>query len=260
MILKHNKVFLVVIAASFISAVSAQINLKANTINFRDYNNPGNTTTHYGDLILSGGQSGTSWGWLTANRINSVGDATFGSTAWCLGDMITYGNLSVYGAKNFLHPHPTDSTKIIKYIAIESGEALTVARGTAKTVNGASEIVLPEHFTLVTSTKAPVTVIVTPEKVPALLYVKEKSTEKIVIGMKSADHFEFGDIEFAYQVTGVRDGFEDEQIIVEEENLSGEKSLNLSNNNNEVKARIAKRAEKARSAIMQKAKKKESLK
>lgn len=159
-----------------------------------------------------------------------------------MGNLTVNHNLQVWGTKNFLHPHPTDSTKVIKYIALESGEALTVTRGLAKTVNGTAEIFLTEDFVLVTSKKAPLTVIVTPEKAPVTLFIKDKSYKKICVGMKSTDHFEFGDVEFAHQITGVRDGFEDEEIIVDEENLGKEKDMS----NNEVKKRIAKFSMKAK--------------
>jgi hypothetical protein len=33
--------------------------------------------------------------------------------------------------------------------------------------------------------------------------------------MKDSDFYEFGDVPFAFQVTGVRDGFEDEEVIVD---------------------------------------------
>ncbi|NLW33447.1 MAG: hypothetical protein GXY77_18525 [Fibrobacter sp.] len=128
-------------------------------------------------------------------------------------------DLNVYGTKNFIHPHPKDSTKLIKYIAIESGEALTVARGTAKTENGTAEIELPDHFSLVTSEKAPLTVLLTPESAPVLLYTKNKSKTNVTVAMKKSDLFEFGDVQFAFQVTGVRDGFEDEEIIVDTDKM-----------------------------------------
>jgi len=181
----------------------AQINFLSDYIAFRSYYNANHGTTHYGDLYIEGGSTGTGWGWMSCEA-GSVGD-------W----FHIYGDLYVFGTKNFVHPHPTDTMKVIKYIAIESGEALTLARGTATTVNGQAIVTLPEHFKLVTSSDAPVTVILTPEEAPVVLYTKEKSREQIVIGMKDCDFNEFGDVPFAFQVTGVRDGFEDEEVIVD---------------------------------------------
>ncbi|NLW32441.1 MAG: hypothetical protein GXY77_13410 [Fibrobacter sp.] len=131
------------------------------------------------------------------------------------------------------------------YIAIESGEALTVARGTAKTENGKAEIELPEHFSLVTSENAPLTVLLTPENVPVLLYTKNKSKTKVTVAMKKSDLFEFGDVQFAFQVTGVRDGFEDEEIMVDTDKMlknEREEPKEL----NPVKKRINDLAKKAR--------------
>lgn len=201
--------FTMLLVLSIIITAYSQINLLTNTINFRNNSSANNTTYHYGDLSLSGGSAGNSWGWLYCNKA------------------IVYGDLAVSGTKNFIQPHPTDTTKVIKYVAIESGEALTLVRGMAKTENGQVTITLPEHFTLVTSDKAPITVLLTPKRVPALLYIKEESKEKIVVGMKGADFIEFRDIDFSYQVTGVRDGFEDEAVIVDingQENISAKRA------------------------------------
>ncbi len=152
---------------------------------------------------------GSTYGWLYSNAIYNNGWATI------IGNTTIWGDLLVYGTKYFVHPHPTDSAKLIKYIAIESGEALTIARGTSKTVNGQATIALPEHFSLVTSADVPITVLITPKRVPALLYTKEESKERIIVAMKESDFFEFHDVEFAFQVTGVRDGFEDGEVIVD---------------------------------------------
>jgi len=203
------KTLAVVLMSGMLFSSLAQINLLSDYITFRSYNNAAHGTTHYGDFHIDGGSTGDSYGWLTCGRAFVYG------SSWIFGDTWLYGDLNVYGAKNFVHPHPTDTTKVIKYVAIESGEALTLARGTASTVNGQAIIILPEHFKLVTSTDAPVTVILTPEEAPVLFYTKEKSKEQIVIGMKDSDYYEFGDVSFAFQVTGVRDGFEDEDVIVD---------------------------------------------
>jgi len=189
------------------NAVSQTLNFNGNTVNFRTYDTPYSYTYHYGDLWVEGGVAGTGWGWLRSNRITVNGLAT-----------IT-GNLNVSGVKSFIHPHPTDASKVIRYVAIESGEALTLARGTAKTVNGQVTIDLPEHFSLVTSKTEPVTVILTAKGAPAVLYAKESNSEKVVVAMKTSDFSEFKDVEFSYQITGIRDGFENLQVIVDEAKL-----------------------------------------
>jgi hypothetical protein len=188
-------------------AVQAQINLSSNSINFRDANSAANATIHYGDFHAEGGNSGTSWGWLYSNAMECYGWGSFSST------LTTYGNFNCYGTKNFIQPHPTDTTKVIAYVAVEAGEALTLARGTATTMNGQAVINRPQHFSFVTSATAPLTVLLTPENNPAQLYVKQKSKDQITVAMKSSDFSEFRDVSFDYQVTGVRDGFEGLQAV-----------------------------------------------
>ncbi|MDR3013001.1 MAG: hypothetical protein LBU70_07310 [Chitinispirillales bacterium] len=145
---------------------------------------------------------------------------------WATGNIITSSNIhaigDIYGrTKFFVHPHPTNDTKVIRYITVESGEALTVVRGTAKTVNGEATIKLPEHFSLVTSAMEPVTVILTPIGAPALLYTRQASKDEIVVAIGN----DFRDVEFAYQVTGIRDGFENQTVIMDEEKLDTETTI-----------------------------------
>jgi len=186
------------------NAISNTINLKGNAIEFRDYYNAALTTNHFGDLTVSGGQYLSDWGWLNCTRIYAqASDVT----------NIMSGNLQVYGTKAFVQPHPSDSTKEIVYTCMEAGEALTVVRGVASTINGKITITLPEHYSMVTSDEEAISVILSPEGKPALLYVVSKSKQAVTIAVKQEDYEQFGDIQFSYQVTGVRDGFENIQPI-----------------------------------------------
>ena len=210
--MKYN--FKALVASVFcygaLMSANAQINLLSNDVIFRSSTNANNTTWHNGDLHLSGGNYGSSWGWLLCEGgIGCDGPANFG------GNVTIWGALNVWNtaSKNFLQVHPTDTTKVIRYICIESGEALTIARGTAKTINGNVIINLPEHFGLVTSDEAPLTVLLNPEKVPVLLYTIKKTKSQITVNMKKSDYEDYGDAEFSWQVTGVRDGFENQQVI-----------------------------------------------
>jgi hypothetical protein len=207
-----------VFCCGLLVSASAQINLLANSINFRDANSASNTTYHYGDLHLDGGTNGTGWGWLYCNQIYNYGILSNSGLAFFYNGLYVNGDLNVNGTKNFIQPHPTDSTKVIRYVCIESGEALTLARGTAKTQNSVVAIDLPEHFGLVTSDEAPLTVLVTPENVPAVLYTTKKTKSQIIVNMKQSDYAQFGDAEFSWQVTGVRDGFENQEVIVDVDN------------------------------------------
>src|SRR4030042_4309332 len=124
---------IVFLVSCFFFSTYSQINLLSSGITFRSYSTATSSTIHYGDLTISGGSSGASWGWLNANKVNCYGPLYVQSSATCAGGLTVYGSFYATGAKHFIQPHPTDSTKLIKYISIEAGEALTIARGVAKT-------------------------------------------------------------------------------------------------------------------------------
>lgn len=221
---RTKAVLAIILCNGLISVAVSQIILNSNgNIEIRNYANAQKYTYHYGDLHLIG-LSGSSYGDLYTNRVYVFGPAYLYGNLTVSGNAIIHGALSVLGSKSFVHPHPTDDKKFIKYVAMESGQALTVARGTAKTVNSQVTISLPEHFSLVTNKDEPITVILTPESAPVLLYNKQKNTKEIVVAMKTEDFKTFGDVEFSYQVTGVRDGFEKQEIVVSEDRLSSTSS------------------------------------
>jgi hypothetical protein len=220
MIFSRSKAVLVTtIIALFFQGTMGQINILSSQINFRTSATAVNSTTHYGDLHLEGGVGGGEWGWLYCNRVICAGDIQTDGNSMIYGNgtyggsLVVYGAFNVFGSKNFVQPHPTDTTKVIKYVSAEAGEALTLARGTTITKKGEAVILLPEHYTLVTSTDKPVSTTLTPKNVPALLYVVSENNQKIVVRVKNSDYIEFGDVEFNYYVTGVRDGFEDIEPI-----------------------------------------------
>jgi hypothetical protein len=178
-------------------------------------------TTLNGRTNVTGGQLVPESGFL------SLGHATFANTAEFndlvyIQDLNVGGNLIVWGGKSFAHPHPTDETKRIVYVAAEAGEALTMARGLSRTENGRATVRLPDHFALVTSEAAPLTVQLTVEGAPALIYVVSKSREAIEVKMKDSDYSEFQDVTFDYFVQGVRDGFEDHIAIQDLEGSGNE--------------------------------------
>src|SRR5690554_1267058 len=73
------------------SIASAQINLDANSINFRNYDDADHATYHYGDLFLEGGASGYNRGGLRCYRIANY------------GDIMAYGCMYIYGTKHFVN-------------------------------------------------------------------------------------------------------------------------------------------------------------
>lgn len=188
----------------------AQINLLSNAITFRSSTTYNGETQHWGDLRLEG----QNWGWLYCNRIENAGPSVLSG-----GVTISNGLNVVSGTKNFIQPHPTDSTKLIKYICIEAGEVLTMVRGLSKTNSGSIVLDLPEHFSMVTSEEAPLTVLLSPENSPVTLFTAKKSRKQITVKMKPDDYNVYGDANFAWQVCGVRDGYENEEIIVNADSL-----------------------------------------
>jgi hypothetical protein len=185
-----------------------RLNLMGGTMNFGTSNATVYSITSHSGFFSVRGTSfgiGAAGGEFSANRATIYNDIT----------ARTYNGV----IKHFVHPHPTNDAKVIRYTSMESAEALTVARGVAKTVNGQVTIELPEHFVMVTSKTEPVTVILTPKGAPAMLYAKESNREKVVVAMKPFDFSEYKDIEFSYQITGTRDGFEQLEVIVAEEKL-----------------------------------------
>jgi hypothetical protein len=133
------------------------------------------------DIVVSGGESAT---------------------------VVIEGNLSVTGQKNFLHQHPTQPEKEFVYVALEGGEAGTYWRGTATLSGARTEVVLPEHFSLVTSTTG-MTASVTPRAQTAGLWVEESTPTSLVVG--AADPNER--IQFDYIVMGIRQGHEGHEVV-----------------------------------------------
>lgn len=126
------------------------------------------------------------------------------------------GSLNVSGTKHFVHAvhTPGEPQKKVRYTSVESGKALTEVSEVAEMVDGRAEIELPEHFEMVTSSDEPLSIQVTPyadEEVKP--QVVEESTDSIVVEDFS-DHP--GQYTFAYTVKGVREGYENEEIVIEE--------------------------------------------
>ena len=129
-----------------------------------------------------------------------------------MGEVAIDGDLMVTGAKNFIHPHPHDPSKQIRYTSLEAGESGVYWRGSAVTQNGRAVIELPEHFTLVTHEEN-LTATITPVGSWAPLFVEEVSNTTLVVALD--DRFGDPDTEFDFVVYGVRDGFEDYQVLEE---------------------------------------------
>jgi hypothetical protein len=121
-------------------------------------------------------------------------------------DVLIDGDLTVSGAKSFIQPHPLDPSAAIKFICLEGNEAGTYFRGSSTLQGGSVTIDVPEDFSLVTEEKG-LTVQLTPRGA-ARLWVESVSLDQVVVRGDT-------DVAFDYMVNGVRRGFMDVKIQVE---------------------------------------------
>ena len=131
------------------------------------------------------------------------------------GNFYTKGDISCGGTKSFVQPHPNDPTKEIVYSCLEGPEAATYIRGTARLINGEARVILPAHFSLVTSEKG-LTCQLTPRGDCKGLYIVKLTPRELVVrelqGGKS-------NIQFDYFIQGIRKGYEDYKVIRENRKL-----------------------------------------
>jgi len=116
------------------------------------------------------------------------------------------GNLGATGTKTFVEPHPTDASKVIKFVSLEGPEAGTYFRGTASTRGGVCVIEVPETFQMVTDEDG-LTVQVTTVGSGAHAWVESESLERIVVRSSA-------DTKLHYLVQGVRKAYRDFQPVV----------------------------------------------
>ncbi|MGA2298975.1 MAG: hypothetical protein ABSG15_15630, partial [FCB group bacterium] len=126
------------------------------------------------------------------------------------GNVYINGNYTCTGSKSFVQQHPIDPNKEIVYVCLEGGEAGTYYRGSSNLVNGYKIIKLPEHFSLVTSTYAQITVQVTPRGDCNGLFVESANEKEIVVRESKGGN---SNVEFDYFINGVRSGFENHEVI-----------------------------------------------
>jgi hypothetical protein len=124
-----------------------------------------------------------------------------------LGDTSVLGDLDVTGVKNFVHPHPTDPSKEIRFTCLEGNESGTYFRGSGELRGGRATIKVPEDFLLVSEAEG-LTVHVTPIGNPTVIWVESQDLTSIVVRGEP-------DTGFNYIVNGVRAGFADTETIVD---------------------------------------------
>jgi len=118
------------------------------------------------------------------------------------------GDMGATGTKPFVEPHPTDASKVIRYVALEGPEAGTYFRGRGKFQNGQAIIDVPESFRIVTDEDG-LTVQITPIGAGfTMTTVVSANLDQVVF---RGNH----DVEFYYIVHGVRKAYKDWQAIAD---------------------------------------------
>jgi hypothetical protein len=165
--------------------------------------------TGFGVLGLTiAGHSGASGYNLTAEGVVESG-ASLGFTATVGLNVI--GTTQATGVKNFVEPHPSDASKVIRYASLEGNEVGTYFRGRGKFQNGLAVIDVPEDFRIVTAPEG-LGVQVTPIGEMATVAVVSLGLDRIVVRASR-------DVEFFYTVNGVRDAYRDFRPIAANERV-----------------------------------------
>ena len=128
------------------------------------------------------------------------------------GTLEVLGDIEVSGVKNFVQTVSSDAgPKQVKYTSVEAGEPQTEHSDVVEMEDGVAVVELPDHFGMVTSGDERLAVQVTPYcDEPVQPQVTDRSTDRIVVKDFSDGPDEYS---FAYTVKGVRQGFEDQQVV-----------------------------------------------
>lgn len=119
----------------------------------------------------------------------------------------TDGAWNCDGTKNWMHE--LDNGKTAYYTSQESPQVRAAIEGTANVSGGSATVELPYHFSQTVSDSHPdMTVQATPHEL-ATVAVTDRSESSITI---EADR----DVTVDYRVTGIRDGYEDKQVVREQ--------------------------------------------
>ena len=121
------------------------------------------------------------------------------------------GDIMATGPKFFVEPHPTDPSRVIRFISLEGNEPGTYFRGKGKFERGVARIAVPEEFRIVTDSEG-LTVQITPIGDMASVAVARIDLDEIVV--KSSRN-----VEFFYLVHGVRKAYKDVAIVAEDDGI-----------------------------------------
>lgn len=156
-----------------------------------------------GDSVTGVGVSGFSRATGIAGSLLNTGGAVVASgyLGYSAGSYGVYavGDIGATGMKFFVEPHPTDASKVIRFVALEGPEAGTYFRGSSRTVGGSAFVEVPESFRIVTDEEG-LTVQLTAVGALVPLAVISKDLNQITVRSSR-------DVAFDYEVKGVRRGF-----------------------------------------------------
>jgi hypothetical protein len=168
-----------------------------------------------GGVGVSGVANGTT-GNLSRGVVGTSNSTTVGATgvqgnaaAMTAGiyGVFSNGNFGASGTKNFVEPHPTNPSKVIRYVSLEGNEAGTYFRGRAKFERRLARIPVPEDFRIVTAEDG-LTVQITPIGAMASVAVLKMDLNEITVTASR-------DVEFSYLVQGVRRAFRDHHPVAD---------------------------------------------
>jgi hypothetical protein len=155
-------------------------------------------------VLYSTGGIARLWSGGDKVAITPSGNVGIGTTA-PTSKLYVAGDFTATGVKNFEVNYPGDPNKKIVYSTLEGPEAGTYIRGTAVCENQETQIVFPDHFRLVTAQNG-LTGSLTPRGSFSSLYIKELTTERLVVGCEDGKSFD-------YVVFGIRKGYENFEVV-----------------------------------------------
>ena len=113
--------------------------------------------------------------------------------------------LGTTGSKNFVEPHPTDASQVIRYVSLEGRESGTYFRARAKCVDGLARVPVPEDFAMVTD-ENDLSVQATAIGKLASFAVERLDLNEIVLACSR-------NVEAFVTVNGIRRAFKDHQPV-----------------------------------------------
>ena len=120
--------------------------------------------------------------------------------------------------KLFKVPHPEDPERMIQYAFLEGPEAAIYVRGTAELVDGSAYVEFPEHFSAM-AVPSSITLTLTPRSTASLgLAAVDIRADGIEVGELGSG---MGNYSFDYLVHAVRKGFEDYEVYLYKDPVTG---------------------------------------